>query len=286
MAYLSDSDWRFVVKAVEEAGGIRATGGTAGRLIRDAIEKGTFSSRSEAGRYAAQQRWKGHVKVKPEQAVGALAEGQAVSLDGGKEVYTLIEKIGEFAQQQETAGKKPDTLNLCQVSIPGTNLFCGENIGKTRLEMPQLTGKPIEGSEGDKTIPKNTKGNIDIGPAFQKMLEEQGVATVQGEVPASALRASQKELIGSKVAGIMEAIQQDNTDMAKDAIFVSKDGYVVDGHHRWAAKIGLDMKDGKLGDITMKVKVVNMGIEELLNQANAFAEKMGIPPQKAQHGAN
>ena len=35
MAYLSDSDWRLVVKAVENAGGIRQTGGTAGRLIRD-----------------------------------------------------------------------------------------------------------------------------------------------------------------------------------------------------------------------------------------------------------
>ena len=31
--------------------------------LLDGVEKATFSSRSEAGRYAAQQRWKGHVKV-------------------------------------------------------------------------------------------------------------------------------------------------------------------------------------------------------------------------------
>lgn len=285
MAYLSDSDWRLVIKAVEDAGGIRQTGGTAGRLIRDAISKGQFSSRSEAGRYAAQQRWKGHVKATPEEAVGALAQGQNVSLEGGKQVFTLIEKIGQFAEQQKDAGKKVETLDLCKVSIPGTNLFCGDNIGKERVEMPQLSGKPTAGSKGDK-LPKDAKGRINIGEAFQEALAKEGIETVDGEVPASSLRASQKELIGDKVAGIMEEIAGGKMDSVKDTIFVSKDGYVVDGHHRWAAKIGLDMRDGGLGDIKMKVKVINLGIEEVLAKANAFAEEMGIPPQKAVSGAS
>jgi Arc/MetJ-type ribon-helix-helix transcriptional regulator len=285
MAYLSNSDWSLVVKAVEDAGGIRQTGGTAGRLIRDAISKGSFSSRSEAGRYAAQQRWKGHVKATPDQAVDALTEGKPVAVESGKQIFTLIQKIGEFAQQQKSKGEKVDTLDLCKVSIPGTNLFCGENIGKTRIEMPQLSGKPVEGSKGDK-LPKDSKGRINIGEAFQEALAKEGIETVDGEVPASTLRASQKELIGDKVAGIMGEIAGGKMDSVKDTIFVSKDGYVVDGHHRWAAKIGLDMRDGGLGDVRMKVKVINLGIEEVLARANAFAEEMGIPPQKAQSGAH
>jgi hypothetical protein len=62
---------------------------------------------------------------------------------------------------------------------------------------------------------------------------------------------------------------------------VSKDGYVIDGHHRWAAKVGLDGSDGKLGDMKMKVKVIDMPIQDVLREANAFTSIMGIEPKSA-----
>jgi hypothetical protein len=65
------------------------------------------------------------------------------------------------------------------------------------------------------------------------------------------------------------------------AIFVTRDGYVIDGHHRWAAKIGLDVADGELGDIPMDVRMVDLDVGEALDFANAFTRRMGIQSQSA-----
>jgi len=57
-ADLDETTFDLVCKAVEEAGDIRNTSGYAMTLIEKAIiEKARFSSRSEAGRYAANVRW-------------------------------------------------------------------------------------------------------------------------------------------------------------------------------------------------------------------------------------
>jgi len=51
--------WDLVVKAVDDAGDIRDVTGYARTIILEGVEKAKFSSRSEAGRYAANMRWKG-----------------------------------------------------------------------------------------------------------------------------------------------------------------------------------------------------------------------------------
>jgi len=56
---VSQSHWEMVENAVEKAGDIRDVTGMAQTIIFDAVRKQSFSSRSEAGRYAANMRWKG-----------------------------------------------------------------------------------------------------------------------------------------------------------------------------------------------------------------------------------
>jgi len=58
LADLPQVEWDMVVKAVVDAGDVRDIQGMARTIVFDAIEKASFSSRSEAGRYAANQRWK------------------------------------------------------------------------------------------------------------------------------------------------------------------------------------------------------------------------------------
>jgi len=58
LADLPQVEWDFVVKAVVDAGDVRDVQGMARTIVFDAIEKASFASRSEAGRYAANQRWK------------------------------------------------------------------------------------------------------------------------------------------------------------------------------------------------------------------------------------
>lgn len=251
-----------------------------------------YMDRSSAGRYAAEQRWKGHVsaaEVRQQQrgqgkgkgtlvttaqeAIDAAARGEQVVVEPSR-VYTILEELAKFARDAKEKGKDAPDLDLCKISVPNTNLFCGDNIGLTRDQMPQLSGKPKAGSKADK-MPKDAKGRVDLAQAFMKDLESKGVKTVEGEVPASSLRASQNQLIGADVAGIMGAIE--GGKMGESTLFVSKDGYVIDGHHRWAATVGLDYKDGDGDDLKMKVRVIDMPIMDVLAAAVRFSDEMGIP---------
>ena len=285
---LDDNIWNIVVTEVVKAGAIQNTTGTTRKIIEDAIEKAQFGDRSAAGRYAAEQRWKGHSKVKDirqiqrqtGQPVTSAKDALQVQSAGGNvsvalnKVHTLLTELANFAHEAKKSDKDPPDLDLCKVSVPGTNLFCGDSLGIPRIEMPQLSGIPKAGSEGDK-MPKDKRGRINIGEAFIQELAKTGVSVREGTVTASRLKASQKELIGADVAGIMKAIEKGT--MNEDAIFVSRDGYVIDGHHRWAAKVGADLADGDTGDVKMKVRVIDMDIRDVLNAANGFADKMGMP---------
>jgi hypothetical protein len=306
---LPDDVWNQIVGEVEKAGSIQETTGTANRVLVDAIQKATQGfggNRSEAGRYAAQQRWKGHQKAKPSQGTGgapvkadvvtndpkealdALQAGKTVSLGSLKEVNTLIAEIHAFAQEAKKEGKKVK-LNLCKVSVPGTNLFCGEALKDDqgqpipRDKMPQLAGKPKPGSPADdsKKFPVDKDGEVNVGDAFVKHLAEKGIETREGSVPAAQLKASQSELKGANLAFMMSPEGQKAVGLDKNAIFVSSDGYVIDGHHRWAALVGKDAKDGSLGQTDIKVRVINMPIKQVLTEANAFTSVMGIEPKSA-----
>ena len=50
-------------------------------------------------------------------------------------------------------------------------------------------------------------------------------------------------------------------------IFVTKDGYILDGHHRWAAKVAIDLDDGTLGDVEMPVDMIDIEIGEAIDLA-------------------
>ena len=65
------------------------------------------------------------------------------------------------------------------------------------------------------------------------------------------------------------------------SIFVSRDGYVIDGHHRWAAVVGMDAADGVLGDELMNVIEVDLSIHEVLQDALEFTSDFGIASKAA-----
>ena len=226
-------------------------------------------------------------------AVTALKGGGDVVLKSVKEVNTAIEEIHKFANEAKKSGEKVN-LNLCKVSVPGTNLFCGESLkgddGKPipRSEMPQLAGFPVKGStvDDEKNFPKDKAGEVNVGEAFVQSLLKKGVKTEDLDQPASSLKASQSELKGSNVAFMMSPEGQKAVGLDENSIFVSRDGYVIDGHHRWAAKIGLDAKDGKFGDTKIKTRRIDMDIKDVLKAANKFTKEIGIAPKKLANAGN
>lgn len=215
---------------------------------------------------------------KPLSAVTPIERGQ---------ISTIIDKLAELGKQAKEKGEKAPNFNLCQVTVPGTNLYCDGNKGIPREDMPQFKGTPVPGSPADK-LPKDENGEADTEEFFKQMLEKDGIKVSEPtSVPPDRLKATQSELVGVKVAG-MSKVLEDPTHPAYEKItapiYVSNDGYVLDGHHRWAAIVAYNAAHPD-NPIPMNVRVIDEPIVPLVKRSNDFAEKMGIRAKKADTGA-
>jgi len=183
----------------------------------------------------------------------------------------------------------PPSYDLCTVSIPGTNLFCGGNKEIPREEMPQLKTKAVPGSAAWKEAEKVAKEKgidpkdveVNAEPAFLEYLTNKGVKIQRGEMPATQMKATQNQLNADKVAGMAWALYND--PKTKDAshplrqpLIISKDGYVLDGHHRWAALATYDMMRGEKEPTDVPVIIVDMDIEDMVDMSNEFGDQFGL----------
>ena len=202
-----------------------------------------------------------------------LAKGLHVRMKSKEGVSTLIKKVKEIADDAKAKGIEAPNYDFCKVSVPKTNLFCIESKGIPRTKMPQFKGEPHEGSFAETKFNEG-KGEADVEPEFRELLEKMGIKTEMKTVKASELKATQDNLVGTKVAGMAGAMREGKIPDAP--IFVTRDGYIVDGHHRWAAKIAMDLEDGVMGDVEMPVEVIDGDIGFILDVANGFADLAGI----------
>ena len=186
----------------------------------------------------------------------ALAQGHDVELDQPRKVSVLIDRLGAAAAKMIEHGDKAPNYNLCGIMIKGESLFCHENQGIPRIKMPQL----------DK---QQTK-------AFIAHLKEQGYEVTKEKVRSDHLRATQEEISGAKVAEVANKLRTRFGGEVSKRLIVSKDDYVLDGHHHWAAKMGIDYADGTAkGDTKLKVSRVDISITKLLKLANQFTGGKG-----------
>ena len=193
---------------------------------------------------------------------------------------TDISKVQQMVADAKAKGEPAPNINLCQVTVPGTNLYCDGNLGIPRAEMPQFKGKAQPGSRAA-DMPVDASGEVDTEPVFREMLKQNNIKVTQTEVPADKLKATQSELVGAKVVGMMGALEKDpEHEKITAPIYVSRDGYVIDGHHRWAAVAAYNAKYPDK-QIPMKVQVLDQDIKDAIPMANKFAEDMGIAAKKA-----
>jgi hypothetical protein len=209
-------------------------------------------------------------------AAQLLADGKHVRLDQTEQVATLVDKLRELVEHARARGEKAPVYDLCRVSVPGTNLFCKQSKGIPRIKMPQFRGDDVRpGSPAEAFRGPNGKANIE--QPFRDALAAMGIPTRLTTIPASHLRASQNELDGGKVSQLVEGIESGR--VKEQPIFVTRDNYIIDGHHRWAGQVAVDTRDGRLGDVMMPVEVVDLDIGAALDYANAFMKVMGLASQ-------
>jgi hypothetical protein len=218
-----------------------------------------------------------------EEGLQAILEGRIVEMPDVAGAHTLVEELGKMALDAEARGEKL-TYDLCKVTVANTNVFCAGNLGIERDLMPQAKGDAVPGSRAEQVLKEQNAARVAAGKPetkevdgtedFLKRINEKGIAVSEPtRVPASKLKATQRNMKGETVGGMMK---NESYDPSKEPIFVSRDGYVVDGHHRWAATLGRDMRDGVLGDDTMNVIIIDAPISEILQIANEWTDDFGI----------
>lgn len=215
-----------------------------------------------------------------ELAAKLLSEGHWVNLAQPRQVSTLLDRLAEIVQDAEARGDQAPNYDLCKVTVSGSNLFCTQSLGIKRISMPQFSGRARPGSLAEQHIDPVT-GEANVGPLFVEHLRSQGIGVEETREYASYLRASQSELVGAKVAGMMRAARAGRYDPTAKPIFITRDNYVLDGHHNWAASVALDLSDNRAGDVLMNVVRLDMSITEALNVANTWTSEVGILPKAA-----
>jgi hypothetical protein len=204
-----------------------------------------------------------------------------------QKISTVIDDLAKMGAEAKAKGEKAPNFNLCKVTIPGTNLYCDGNKGIERADMPQFKGTPRPGSPADK-LPKDESGEADTEEFFKQMLNKQGIGVSEPQsVPPDRLKATQSELVGVKVAGMSKVLADPkHPAYAKITapIYVSNDGYVLDGHHRWAAVVAHNAANPEK-QIPMNVRVIDEPIVPLVKRSNDFAEHIGIRAKAADTGA-
>lgn len=171
-------------------------------LIDETVEKG---SRSAAGQYAANIRWGGRG-----------ADSTAPATNPTPPTTISKDQVPDLVQGLL---KGDGTTDLSTTTITGTPFFAPNAGTMSRTDMPQ--------------VPTNRKAE------FIADVQKKGLTVSHESVDPATLKPTQKDINGKSSAEIMqrETARGDQAFSANPvgSIVVSSDGFVMDGHHRWAA---------------------------------------------------
>jgi len=127
-----------------------------------------------------------------------------------------------------------------------------------RFIMPQI-----------KDVDQFIKDANDLGIHLKK--HKKTITVKSADELKAKIRPSQSEIMASNVADKVAKIAERGLDPKKLSIIVSKDGYIVDGHHTWNTLVNVLEANPKT--VTFKVTVIEADILDILVAAAA----VGIP---------
>jgi len=211
---------------------------------------------------------------------------------------------GETGYEFELCSKAFAQLGFC--FDPET----GEKVSKgiPRISMPQFSSKinperkdstafkALMAAKGytspDQVTEKDLGEEVNLEKQYRAALEDAGYTIEDQEVSVTDLKPIQGQLQGSKVVGMygtLLAAQSDPDTYGKaaarllDPIYVS-DGYVIDGHHRWAAQCAVDVANGAGANTTMRTRTITKNgkpvpIDEIIAFSNKFQKDNGLLSQ-------
>lgn len=191
---------------------------SAGRVAWDAWggDAGFAWAESMVARAEREEEVAKHNQGKHDQKThGSWADGIADAIFAGKHPTVEKENVSAFLM---SAAKRTDHPDLTEISVEGTLLYGDEGMGIARKDMPQIPGK-----ERARFLAEIEKG--------------QGVSSTAEEIDPTTLKPVQKEISAARSGAIYNKFREDGEIPKNERILISKDGYVVDGHHTWGAAV-------------------------------------------------
>jgi hypothetical protein len=277
------------------------------------VIKRSFASRSEAGRYAANQRWQGQGQQIPAEGTAGYyirgigpvrrdennqwVDSYGVPLapsvtrdirikrqmdmrdqylrEGGKldaifDAKEVSDRTAQGLKSEIPPARLKEVLevmadgktdpNILNITLSGAgNNFGINGLGLRREQMPQ--------------VPSQLK------PKFLSDLEARGVEVTREELWSSTLTPIQGEISGRTTGQIMRRMESGKDIFADDydagAILISKDNYVIDGHHRWAAGVASEYAGSKT-----RIRTIRIGLshQKVLDLIQKWDDANGVKP--------
>lgn len=194
---------------------------------------------------------------------GSWADGIAEQILAGGHPEVEPENLSAFLMK---ASKRTDHPDLTELSIKGTLLYGDEGMGIARKDMPQIPGK-----ERARFLNDIEKSN--------------GITVEKEKIDPKTLKPIQKEISASRSGAIYNKFRKDGEIPKDERILISKDGYVVDGHHTWGAAVAFsfDNPGTELPVYRLSVTAKEaMAVSLEWSKANGFeAQAIDAPAKKS-----
>lgn len=163
----------------------------------------------------------------------------------GEQIKVLLPRLVVDKRELSKALKKRDEVeDLLLKSIEKNDFkyikYLKKGLGKLRKEMPQIDAKNIK----------------DVLEYF----EDEDVKIKEKSIKISKILPSQRDFDDNKILSMVKK----GSDKVNVTYLVSKDNYLVDGHHRWAA--ALEEDDNQ----EVNIHQINLPIEDLLKEINSL----------------
>lgn len=161
-----------------------------------------------------------------------------------------------------------DAADVCRESPP----VCAGNLNIPRSDMPQLLDESFDslrakgqGWKVDAAIKAGADPNMkgSLFDAYIDRLRSQGVQIGDGHerVAVGQLKATQREILAGKTFGIADSHLKGKVKVDAQPIVVSRDNYILDGHHRFSALATISPER------KMRVVRVDMSMEDMLRES-------------------
>ena len=255
-------------------------------VVAKAIKSGNLNgpqsdAESVFGDAAAEQRF---IEEMNHAALSAMRGQQAYDFELCSEVFAHLGLCFEPKTKQKVSKGIP------RDQMPQFSSQVDPNRTDTPAFQALMRGKSY--TSPDQVTPEDLKSEVNMEREYRKALEDSGYDVVEEDVSVTTLKPIQGQLKGEKIAGMygtLAAAQADPQNYGKFAarllepIYVS-DGYVVDGHHRWAAQVAIDIANGAGANATMKTRTISKGgkpvpVEEIIKFSNKFQKDIGLLSQ-------